>query len=82
MINMIRLDMLQEDLFERGLDALETKIPFDEREVLTQHIDFITRGLNLTNVTVEHQSADAVAKATPGTKIAVPGKPTAIFSHK
>jgi len=76
------LAQLDEEVQVRGSAALELKLPFDEQAFLKQHLDYVTRGLeiplervNVENAANAHDNPDAETRRAQ----AVPGQPSPYF---
>lgn len=72
---------VRDDVRERGQEALELTLPFDQREVLLRNADYVKRSLGLQDFAV-HDPQDPSAPGPDDKKTAaLPGKPT-IFAYK
>jgi leucyl-tRNA synthetase len=71
---------MKADALDRGADALATELPYSQREILDNHSVYITKSMNLSDVSF-HDVNDGAD--LPGDKKkwsnAVPGKPSAHF---
>jgi hypothetical protein len=69
------------DVRERGTEALELSLPFDQRDVLQQNLAYIKRSLGIKELSV-HDPSDPSAPGPEDKKnAALPGKPS-IFPFK
>ncbi|GAM23585.1 hypothetical protein SAMD00019534_067600, partial [Acytostelium subglobosum LB1] len=62
--------MLQDDIKIEGKQALDTSMPFDEKDVIQQNLEYVTRSLELATIEVQ-EVIDVTVKGAP-----TPGKPT------
>lgn len=64
--------------------VLDVKLPFDEKQLLTENLPYLLRSLNLESLNV-HSTAEAAAVA-PTSKMdlsqAHPGQPVTVFSSQ
>eukprot|EP01133_Synstelium_polycarpum_P002920 gene2920-3357_t len=68
------IKMVENDMKIDGKQALETSLPFQEEDVISQNIDYLVRSLELTSIDVKQVSTEAEAKALRVTP--TPGKPS------
>ena len=65
------------DFEERGVDAFDLKMPFDEMKFLAEQLDVVTRALGLSSVTI----AEYVEGSAVGAKnIPLPGRPVLLVT--
>lgn len=66
---------------ERGVDAIRTDAAFDEMAIVQEHLELITRGLEVTDIRILYADDESAPDPTNRRAAAVPGAPSMVYLH-